>query len=100
MGHHVSQFFRLYELKPLVFCSGSNTKAIPLIPKFLVRQPLRKETAADPDYHPDSMTDVESDSDPCSDVVLSPDLVKGQGADAAKVCPVLPKPYSGKSLTF
>ena len=101
MGNHVGQFFRLYELKPLVTNvggAGSNTKAMPLIHKFLVREPVKKETAADPDYQPDSLTDVESDSDPCSDVVLSPDLMKDQGADAAKVCLILPKPSSRKSL--
>ena len=49
-------------------------------------------TSADPDYHPDSMTDLESDSDPCSDVVLSPDLAKDEGAK------VRPKPSSGNSL--
>ena len=98
MGNFVGQFFRLYELKPLVTNVDGRTKEMPLIHKFLVRQPAKKETAADPDYHPDSMTDVESDSDPCSDVVLSPDSVKDEGAASAKVCSTLPKPFSAKTL--
>jgi len=98
MGNIIGQFFHMYELKPLltnVEGSGSKTPETPLIHKFLVRQPVKKGTAADPDYHPDSMTDSESDSDPCSDVVLSPDLVKVQGA---KVCTIPSKPCSDKSL--
>ena len=91
LGNHIGQFFRKYQLKPLVTNvdgTGRNTQETPLIHKFLVRQ--EKETA-DPDYHPDSLTDVESDSDPCSDVVLSPDLAKNEGA---KVCTIRPKPSS------
>jgi len=98
MGKYVGQFFRLYELKPLVTNVDGNTKEVPLIHKFLVRLPVKKETAADPDYHPDSMTDVESDSDPCSDVVLSPNSVKDEGAASDQMCPTLPKFSSGKSL--
>merc|ERR1719341_2491649 len=75
--------------------STSSTQETPLIHKFLVRQPVKKETAADPDYHPDSMSDAESDSDPCSDAVLSPDLVTDKGAN---VCTIAPAPSSGKSL--
>merc|ERR1719341_2954618 len=75
--------------------STSSTQETPLIHKFLVRQPVKKETAADPDYHPDSMSDAESDSDPCSDAVLSPDLVTDKGAN---VCTIAPEPSSGKSL--
>ena len=90
MGNHVGQFFRMYELKPLVTNvegTGSSTQETPLIHKFLVRQPVKKETAADPDYHPDSMSDAESDSNPCSDAVLSPDLVKDEGAKAVAIAP-------------
>ena len=90
MGNHVGQFFRMYDLKPPVTNvegTGSSTQETPLIHKFLVRQPVKKETAADPDYHPDSMSDAESDSNPCSDAVLSPDLVKDEGAKAVAIAP-------------
>jgi len=99
MGNSVGQFFHMYELKPLltnVEGSGIKTQETPLIHKFLVRQPVKKGAAADPDYHPDSMTDAESDSDSCSDVALSQDeRVKVEGA---KVCEIPSKPCSDKSL--
>jgi len=66
MGNHVGQFFRMYELKkPLVTNvegTGSNAQETPLIYKFLMHQPVKKEIAADPDYHPDSITDAENHS--------------------------------------
>ena len=108
IGNHVGQFFRLYNLKPLVSpvgVTGHNSKESPLIHKFLVRQPMKKETAADPDYQPDTDEDIdlESDSNQSSDADVSfpADLVKNEIASVkapSKLCPTASKPSSGKSL--